>query len=280
MEYPIEDLIPIVIKLSQKYTSKESSSVSYEVARQLMEAVIYSIEEFYDNMEGHEWLQSGDRLSSEKAYEEGYKYVIEKAYKAKEIYHRIIEDFDDYGCKNYSDTLIKGIPEFFRRYDAKFNPGDHILTLDYPTLHMNFDKSGVDLIFEYLTGIEIEKQFLDLFSRQAVIQSLEKIDADYKSTYMDNICYPILLNALCCVIANKPVSMLEITEQDFLKIQSYFEDDDLEEVESKIKNVILLLTNQIEDRHVRTYLSATSRDYAVRLWNVLQNNGEWDKSSP
>ena len=43
--YEMEELVPIVASLSEKYTSKESTSVSYETARQLMEAVMYCINE-------------------------------------------------------------------------------------------------------------------------------------------------------------------------------------------------------------------------------------------
>lgn len=39
--YHMEELIPIVAMLADKYTSKESSSISYERANQLMEATIY-----------------------------------------------------------------------------------------------------------------------------------------------------------------------------------------------------------------------------------------------
>ena len=36
MQYEMEQLIPIVARLSEKYTSKESTSISYEKAEQLM----------------------------------------------------------------------------------------------------------------------------------------------------------------------------------------------------------------------------------------------------
>ena len=45
MKYEMEDLVPIVAKLAEGYTSKESTSITYERAQQLMEAVLYSIRE-------------------------------------------------------------------------------------------------------------------------------------------------------------------------------------------------------------------------------------------
>ena len=46
LEYEIEELIPIVIRLAEKYTSKESTSITYEAAAHLMEAVQYCIREY------------------------------------------------------------------------------------------------------------------------------------------------------------------------------------------------------------------------------------------
>ena len=46
MQYKTEELIPIVAKLAEKYTAKESTSITYEKAQQLMGAVIYCICEY------------------------------------------------------------------------------------------------------------------------------------------------------------------------------------------------------------------------------------------
>lgn len=271
MKYEIEELLPRVASLSEEYTSKESSSVSYEVARMLMEAVIYCIDECYSDGNDMQ-LPDGDKIPCKEAYETGYDRVIEKVHKSKEIYERIIDNFEDYGCRNYRDTIIKGIPGFFLKYDVKFNPQNHILTMDYPTLNMNFDKCGVNLIFEYLKAIEIEKRFLDQFSRQAVVQLLERIQPEYKSIYLDNICYPVLLNTVECVIADKPVYDLEIDKQDRENIRVYFKDDDVGKIELKIRKVIQLVTDRMADCETQKYFSKISNEYAVRIFNTLQND--------
>lgn len=46
MQYKTEELIPIVAKLAEKYTAKESTSITYEKAQQLMGAVVYCIREY------------------------------------------------------------------------------------------------------------------------------------------------------------------------------------------------------------------------------------------
>ena len=45
MDYEMEELVPIVGKLAEKYTANESTSITYEKAEQLMGAILYCIHE-------------------------------------------------------------------------------------------------------------------------------------------------------------------------------------------------------------------------------------------
>ena len=48
MDYKIEQLLPLAAELADRYTSKESTSVTYETAGALMEAVLYCMKECED----------------------------------------------------------------------------------------------------------------------------------------------------------------------------------------------------------------------------------------
>ena len=71
--YEMEELVPIVAELAQKYTSFESTSVTYERAEQLMEAVLYCIREAQRRDKGN-MLLSSDKLSAYEVYREGYAW--------------------------------------------------------------------------------------------------------------------------------------------------------------------------------------------------------------
>lgn len=71
MGYEIEELVPIVGKLAEKYTSKESTSITYEKAQQLMEAVLYCIHEA--EAASVSSLTKGNELSTGRMYEIGVK---------------------------------------------------------------------------------------------------------------------------------------------------------------------------------------------------------------
>ena len=45
MNYEMEELLPVVGRLAEKYTSFENTSMTYEKAEQLMGAVLYCIRE-------------------------------------------------------------------------------------------------------------------------------------------------------------------------------------------------------------------------------------------
>ena len=128
----------------------------------------------------------------EDAYRRGYDLVVYKVKKTRALYNRLVSDFDDYGCRCYGDTILKGMPQFFRRYDARFNPQNHILALDYPVMQSLENRKGIDRVWEYLCCIRMEKEILKYFSREQVLQILDKIDPEYQELYLGNICQAVL----------------------------------------------------------------------------------------
>ena len=184
MDYGIDELLPIVKKLTEKYTGKESTSVTYEKAMQLMGAVLYCIEEY----EGRKVLFSGkekevsevSKLSAGEAYHAGFQLVLEKTIQAKKKYEQILESFHDYGNRCLHDTILEGMPQFFIRYDAVFAPQEHLLTLDYPILERTGTLCGVDLIYRYLRDIDLEQKFLETYSERDVIETLKDRYGNYE----------------------------------------------------------------------------------------------------
>lgn len=181
------ELIPIVAELADKYTGKESTSVSEETAKMLMEAVCYCIREAESENEPFQTAQ--------EAYEKGYALVCEKRKRAEKLYQMIISRFQAYENKAYYDTIIKGMPAFFLRYNPKFKPQDEILTLDYPLLSDDFTLTGVDRIYDYLLKIRLEQRFLGKLPVEMVRQCLEDYWTGYEELFI-NICQVVLRSIL------------------------------------------------------------------------------------
>ena len=188
MKFEMEELVPLVAELAESYTSFDSTSITWEKAEQLMEAVLYCIHELEitKNAEISPELVS-DRMSAQQAYRTGLRYVEKKAKAALDLYNETLSDFVCYGNRCLYDTFVKGLPEFFKRYDARYEPQNTILTLDYPLLADLSEYTGIDRIYEYILCIRLEQRFLSRFPEKYVRDILSKYDRFYRDM-IENIC--------------------------------------------------------------------------------------------
>ena len=73
MEYEMEELITIVGRLAEKYNAHESTSMTYEKAEQLMEAILYCIHE--TEQFGDSFMVSAGTMPIQRMYEVVALYV-------------------------------------------------------------------------------------------------------------------------------------------------------------------------------------------------------------
>lgn len=230
-EYSEEELVELVGMLAQKYTSYESSSVTYDTARQLLGAVTYCIRfgqrqsvkanQANDTNKANHTLEekhTSEPYKAKEAYEYGYQCVLEKTKEVAKRYNNMIQEFDSYENLCYLDIVVKGLAAFFRSYDAKFAPQEHLLTLDYPVLEPKQEVFGIDSeeglcgtdsealcgierIDDYLDQIIIEQEFLQHFSREFIITSLRKYD-DRCEELVINVCEVVVEKLLTQALGN------------------------------------------------------------------------------
>ena len=271
-----EDLLPIVAKLTEKYTSKESTSVTYDRARKLMNAILYTIRE-NDTKEltGKALMKKNpkDDQSAQMLYEKGKEILFEKIIAANKLYQTISMDFESYCNDCYEMTVVKGFPAFFLYYDADFEPQNHILTLDYPTMKSLGKKTGIDAIEEYLGQIQLEQQFLHAFSKTAVCHLLSRVYEEYEELII-NICSCVLRNAIGNMMVQKNVSELFLEEEDYRKIEGIVRGLNQEELEVRIRGLIATLVFHVYDNNKRLceYLYEDAGNFTVELRNAVQNN--------
>ena len=183
MDYNPMDLIAIVADLTRLYTSGESTSITDEGAKHLMEAVLYCINEAEQMSETG--LTPDGKSDARAMYEAGYREVLAKVERAKEKYRELISGFSDYGNRNLHDTVTKAIPGFFRFYSPKFSPQDTIITMDYPTMVPVKDKTGIDAIEEYIEKIAAEQHLLSRFPPGYVEGLLKAYTPDYRDHFFN-----------------------------------------------------------------------------------------------
>lgn len=204
--YTMEELLPVVAELTKRFTSNESSSITYEKANQLMEAVKYCIDELYEGNDKCELnLAQGKNLTAIQAYELGYQKVHQRTKDVMERYNQMIVSFEAYGNENYKDTVEKAIPGFFSYYDVKFAPQENIITMDYLTLHPIIELSGIRAIDEYVTQIALEQIFFECLPKAWVEEVLFHFHAGYKKEFF-NLCEIVLRNILGHMLIAKKIT--------------------------------------------------------------------------
>ena len=174
--YTMEELLPLVSNLTDLYTRKKSTSVSYEVANMLMEAVLYTIGHYG---EGGTMPVSLEKIPAETAYQKGYSNLMKKVRQTLLKAMALQKNFDDYGNVTLRETVQKGFPEFFRHYNYRYNPTDRIITMDYPVFSLDMEKDGIDLIADYIDAICEEQEYLSKYPREEVINMLMLYNKHY-----------------------------------------------------------------------------------------------------
>ncbi|BBF42257.1 hypothetical protein lbkm_0939 [Lachnospiraceae bacterium KM106-2] len=253
-------------KVTRKYTSGESTSISYESANQLMEGILYCINE-YDSSNISE--VAAPDLTLESVYEEGYRLVVKKTKEARKIQESLMLDFRSFGNEAYEDTVIKGMQQFFLYYDARFRPMDHLLTLDYPTLGNYSDLKGIDLIYEYLTNIVIEQQFLRKIPEEYVWAVLSAY-SQYHEKLVINIPAVVIDNLIGAMILEKSPSDYGYSLIQYEKIYELLrkEDSKYEFLMVQLRKILSQL--DLLDKRVEQYFMTEVDELSTRINVALE----------
>lgn len=270
-KYSMEELVPLVAKLSKKYTSNDSSSITYETAQRLMEAIIYCINQLKKEEGDVVKNKIDNNLLAEEAYELGYKILNNKVEDIKSRYGELIKYFKDYGNLNYGNTVRDGISGFIKYYDVRFNPTDTIITMDYPTLKSVLHLQGVDAISEYLNYIILEQRFLNKLEYERVIEALKNYQNDYEKQFY-NICSIVLRYMLVEKVLN--LNYYIIDEEAIDLLYKYGEELSKEQWKFKLKVGLKDIVKEVFENNMELYdyLETDIGEFATELVYGVKHN--------
>lgn len=274
MNIELEELVPVVAELADKYTGKESTSITYEKANQLMGAVLYCIREYERSRDGSRDVFSPEnRPDARTIYGLGYELVLQRVKKAQQMYNEIIPDFKFFGNRCYYDTFAKGIPSFFRYYDPRFEPQNHILTMDYPVLiPMTFLK-GIDAVDAYVNCARLEQVFLGKLPEDYVFHVLRAYSPDFEDLLI-NIAAIALRNILGCRMAGKEVNCLGYTTEEAGRLEDYINQCTKEFLQERLKGMIdeLVIAGYDGNGALGDYLKEDMDDFCFELKHGAENH--------
>ena len=268
MEYPMEELIPILAELTDRFTSKESTSVSYERARQLMEAIFYCIRQ----CESHGNLVDRKGLSAREAYQYGYQYLIEEIKSTQDMDNEMILHFCAYGNENYQITVTRALPGFFRYYNPQFAPQETIITMDYPTICPITNVCGIHAIATYIQYISYEQTFMGALPQEYVYQVLTKFQSSYRKQFY-NICIIILRHVLGHMVIDKRLGQ-ECGEEEYDSLKSIIRKNNQQWLEETLANCLTnLIAAKYHSNHLlENYLKGDLKNFTVELHVAAENN--------
>ena len=269
MDYQMEELLPIVSELAQKYAGYESTSITYEKAQSLMEAVLFCLNEY--NSSATDSLVQRD-ISVKEQYSIGAKLLFEKVENIRKIFNEISFQFEDFGVKCLYDTVQKGIPQFLKWYDIKFCPQNTILTLDYPLLIDCSSLTGADAVYKYIWAIQTEQIFLGKFDRNYVMLVLEKYNSEYRDM-IENICSIVLTNIIGHIAIKKPFNDIDFLYGEYLQLSKIFAGKSIPDIENVVKDLIKKIVSQFyeNDMDMLEYLCYETNNIAVRIYTANQH---------
>lgn len=273
MNINTEDILPLVGELAAKYTSKESTSITYEKASQLMEAILYCIREYEDHQpEGEEILAVDHNMDVKTAYQLGYERVLRKVKDTQKQYNEMIENFCSYGNRCYYDTFVKGIPGFFLYYDPRFQPQNHILTLDYPVLSSIEGLCGADAMKVYVNSGYLEQIFLKSIPEEYVRHVLKAYSGDCDDLII-NLAAITERNLLGGWIAGKQINTRGYTEKERKRVYAFVNETSRETIEAVCKEGILKLIHYLSPGNMELvkYLMLDIPDFSFELKNAAEH---------
>lgn len=268
MDGQMEELLPIVSELAQEYAGYESTSITYEKAQSLMEAVLFCLNE-YNNSDTSSLVQGN--ISVKEQYNIGAGLLSEKVENIRNIFNEISFQFEDYGVKCLYDTVQKGIPQFLKWYDIKFCPQNTILTLDYPLLIDCSSLAGADAVYKYIRAIQTEQIFLGRLDRNYVRLILEKYNPEYQNM-IENICSIVLTNIIGHIAIKKSFHEIEFLNEEYLQLSKLFAGKSISDIENVIKTLIQKIVNQFYEGEtdMLEYSCHETNNIAVRIYTANQ----------
>lgn len=273
-DYSKEEIIKILSKHIRKFTSNENSSISYGKARQILGSILFCMEaEIEDENEENYGIVDLNKISAQEAFKLGLARKRRKIRQAKELYKELGKTFC--ACQNrcYYDTIIEGIPEFFKWYDVEFDAANNILTFDYPLLYPISGMVGVDLIYEYLQRTKSEQDFLNQFPPHKITELLNNYHLNH-SQLIINICKLVLRNAIGCSLVGKSIYELFIDQKEREMLKKIGAHKTLEELEEILEaSMDKILVEDLENKEaILNYLKQDIKEFTFEFKTGLDNN--------
>lgn len=194
-----------------KYTACDSTSVTIEIAEELLASLWYTLTVAIEGMSiPYKRLLTDDLWSLITG---GRKLISVKLERTKRLWETVCTTAPDIQNCYYLATL-RSIGVYLKRYDIYYFAHHLPANIDYPLICPPSETlQGISYTEEYLKCVLVENLLLRHFDSVAVRQVLKQVTTDYEDFFL-NLCEQPLINALALTILEKPARCLALTDDD------------------------------------------------------------------
>lgn len=204
-----------ILKTQLKYYTKDSSSsVMIEVAENILDSIDYTISvhlKTFSNLDLLlKTLKETELFDIFLKGQDLIKEYISLGQKLLSIAQKSKLEVNNY---SYNDTIDYGLPPFFKEYEYFYSSHESPGSIDYQLSIGDFNNSGIEYINNYLKILILENNFCNNFNINDINSLLQSYDRNCDELLI-NIFELVLINSLGCLICDKDVKNLNITNLD------------------------------------------------------------------
>ena len=265
-----QKILELLIHRIKIYTGVENSSVSSDIAENIMHSNLYTVGIYLKRFSPDDGINEMINKNFIDMYVDGKKLIYRKIKVAKSLYYKVIKTKLFTENETYNSTLVGGISGFFKIYDPEFEAYNIKITADYPLYNNIIGKyDGIEFIEKYLQSISYENELCNTFLPEDIESLLTRYSTEYRNLVI-NVFQLVLIECVGCVIGEECIKLKVSSDtvqmiydrlldksrkelRDILliilkrlfgskdKIMSYIEDG-ISEIESTIYNGVRLKT--------------------------------------
>ena len=256
-------------KQTERYTMGDSTSVTVEVAKELLASLWYTITLAMD-----ETRTPYSRLLSDELMpivKQGQTILQDKLEAAKQLWEAVCRTAPEIQNFYYADTL-RGIGDYLRRYDLCYFSHRKPLCIDYPLLNAPSEAMhGLTYTEQYLKCMLAENLLIHGFEKNAVICVLQTVAPDYQEHYL-NLCEQSITNALGLAMIRKNVRTLHLGHEEQSEIQEMMQNRSCEKQREFLHVAARTICDQMEitEKWIIDYVTSFSDTLLPRIEAALE----------
>ena len=206
------ELFSLLASLISEYTKGKSTSVPENLARELMESVMFNLR-LFDEQRAKEIISKGVR----ECFESGVRLSQQKASLAGRLWKKVFFSRPDLFNHSMLRTLSE-IKKFPALCDCRFFAHQIPCDIDYQLcIPVAQELKGSDYIIEYLRHLLIENEILNRFNPEKCKPVLYKYCNTWQTEVL-NIFEPVAETAIILALIGGDIKGLSIEDKELMRI--------------------------------------------------------------